>query len=67
MHLLNTERLKPRYFVGDVPPYVILSHTWDGEEVLFEDTNRPHASKLAGYDKVAKCCKQAQENGFQWA
>jgi hypothetical protein len=38
MHLLNTSTLKPQEFLGNrIPPYVILSHTWDAQEVSLQD------------------------------
>ncbi|KAI1261245.1 HET-domain-containing protein [Xylariaceae sp. FL1019] len=38
MRLLNVEKFQlEEYFEPNVPPYVILSHTWDTDEVLFRD------------------------------
>ncbi|KAK3398806.1 hypothetical protein B0T20DRAFT_218297 [Sordaria brevicollis] len=39
MRLLNTTSLELETFVGDVPAYSILSHTWSEEEVTFKDLN----------------------------
>jgi len=39
MWLLEAATLELKWFGGrDVPDYVILSHTWDEEEVIYEDT-----------------------------
>ena len=67
MRLINTETLQLQYFVANVPQYVILSHTWGEDEVLFDDIGQPYASKMAGYDKIQGCCEQAKKDGFQWA
>jgi hypothetical protein len=38
MRLLNTKSLRLDYFQGEkIPKYAILSHTWEEEEILFED------------------------------
>lgn len=67
MRLLNTTTLKLHYFVADIPDYVILSHTWGEEEVLFEDIDKPNVSGMAGYAKILKCCQQGRDDGFDWA
>ena len=67
MRLLNTTILKLHEFFTDIPDYVILSHTWGEEEVLFEDIDKPNVSDMAGYAKILKCCTQAWEDGFDWA
>lgn len=64
MHLLNTETLKLRYIVANVPEYVILSHTWGEGEVLFDDIDEPYVMSMAGYEKG---CQQAREDGFDSA
>ncbi|KAK3370577.1 heterokaryon incompatibility protein-domain-containing protein [Podospora didyma] len=35
MRLINTQTLRMREFLSDVPPYAILSHTWGDNEVTF--------------------------------
>ena len=56
-------------FVGDdgVPPYAILSHTWnEGDEVTFEDlTNGPGKDK-PGYKKILFCGERARQDGLQY-
>jgi hypothetical protein len=38
MRLLNSTTIKLHEFIGSqIPPYAILSHTWDEEEVSFQD------------------------------
>jgi hypothetical protein len=67
MRLLNTTTLKLCFFLQNVPPYVILSHTWGDDEVTFDDIEKPHAKEMAGYDKIIRCCQQAVLDGFEWA
>lgn len=67
MRLLNTKSPKLQYFVANIPAYVILSHTWGEEEVLFEDIDKADVSRMAGYAKILRCCQQAQEDGFDYA
>jgi hypothetical protein len=37
MRLLNIHTLQVEMFAGPLPGYAILSHTWDAEEIKFED------------------------------
>jgi hypothetical protein len=70
MWLLNTSTLELCSFAdGNVPYYIILSHTWGSEEVSFQDIQSPDAGTInkAGYGKVKKCCAEAAANGFQYA
>jgi hypothetical protein len=51
------------------PEYVILSHTWGAEEVLFHELPHPEQSsqdKEEGFFKIANCCALAKENNFDW-
>ena len=50
------------------PPYAILSHTWGGEEVSFQDMQRiDHRVKCkAGYRKIHGSCKLARSNGHRY-
>ena len=37
MHLINTETLELKeFFLDEIPPYSILSHTWGKGEITFE-------------------------------
>lgn len=61
-------RLKLQEFTGrDIPPYVILSHTWQDEEVLFADVQNETADRKAGFQKIKACCEKASLDGFAWA
>lgn len=67
MRLLNARTLKLESYVGDCPPYAILSHCWGGEEVVFSDLpNIIEARKKQGFSKVEKACEQAVKDGFKY-
>jgi len=72
MRLLNARTYEFHDVLGAIKPkYAILSHTWEGEEVVFEDmrdTSRAKWSAKKGYFKIGKTCEQALEDGcdFVW-
>jgi hypothetical protein len=67
MRLLNTHTRELEEFIGDsVPEYVILSHTWELEEVSFQDIQSGIGENKASYQKIEGCCRQACEDGFQY-
>jgi len=55
-------------FLGSsTPPYAILSHTWEEEEVIFSDLQSLSDAKLKkGWRKVWNTCKQAKLDGLEW-
>lgn len=67
MRLLNTGNFEVKLF-GDneVPPYAILSHTWDEEEVTLQDMEGTRAANKKGYQKVKSCCSVAAANRFEY-
>jgi hypothetical protein len=79
MRLLDTATLLLSEFFGDlIPQYVALSHTWvTNQEISLQDLQEihkhprelsPHPFTLrSGYQKIVECCKQARDNGFEWA
>jgi hypothetical protein len=69
MWLLSTSTLDLHYFqdVGAVP-YAILSHTWEEEEVSFQEMRaNDRAKREKGYKKIEKCCQQARVDGYEYA
>lgn len=56
------------FFSKDIPPYAILSHTWeaDDEEVTFKDIEKGTGKKMAGYAKIQFCGEQAKKDGLQY-
>ena len=69
MHLLNTSTRKTQEFLpGRIPPYVILSHRWEDEEVLYKDLTEPNQdpSKLKGWTKLNSFCSLVKQDGWEW-
>lgn len=69
MRLINTETLElHEFFESQVPSYAILSHTWDKEEITFQEmvSISPSTMVKAGYKKIQDTCKMAQSRGQQW-
>jgi hypothetical protein len=68
MRLLNTETFTLSEFFGEnIPPYAILSHRWEAEEVSFRDLNDGNGPGLAGYSKILGLCAQAKKDSLSWA
>lgn len=58
MWLINAHTLKLTEFVGDrIPEYNILSHTWEDDEVTFQDMQNGVASQRAAYRKIVETCQ----------
>ncbi|KAI1773390.1 heterokaryon incompatibility protein-domain-containing protein [Hypoxylon cercidicola] len=71
MRLLNSCSGEMRAFMSysDVPPYAILSHTWDDDEVSFQDWQAlpwTTIQKKKGFQKIEYCCQQAAKDGLEW-
>jgi hypothetical protein len=67
MRLLNTDTFEVKEIRDDeVPRYAILSHTWDEEEITFQDIEGTRAANKRGYKKVKSCCSVARANGFEY-
>ncbi|KAH7021398.1 heterokaryon incompatibility protein-domain-containing protein, partial [Microdochium trichocladiopsis] len=68
MRLLHADSLTlEEFFEPRVPPYAILSHTWDAEEVSFQDLhNNPHHHQMAGYGKIKESCRLALFYGLKY-
>lgn len=71
MYLLATtsDPLQLMKFYGEVPEYIILSHTWgkEEEEVSFQELQNGTGKGKAGYQKIKNCCEQAARDGFRYA
>ncbi|KAF5353800.1 hypothetical protein D9758_010582 [Tetrapyrgos nigripes] len=67
MRLLHTSTLRLEEFYTDIPPYAILSHTWEDGEVTFQDMqNLKIARRMTGFHKVEKACTYARRYKFDW-
>src|ERR1700710_1137417 len=55
------------FFADKIPKkYAILSHTWEAEEVTFEDLHNGTGIWKAGYQKIRFCGEQARRDGLQY-
>jgi len=75
MRLLHTRTLRLHSFVDtNVPEYAVLSHTWTGDEVIYEDltTERRQVSvadvpnSKCGKAKVIASCERASADGYEY-
>ncbi|KAI1207867.1 HET-domain-containing protein [Annulohypoxylon truncatum] len=70
MWLINTDSLELDYVENpDNVKYAILSHTWEEEEVNFQEMklHQATARKKKGFDKIAATCRLAEERGIPYA
>jgi hypothetical protein len=50
----------------EIPPYAILSHTWQhGQEVTFDDLVNGTGKGKSGYEKIQFCAEQARSDELQ--
>lgn len=67
MRLLHTQTLELEEFLENATPaYAILSHTWEQEEVTYQDMQGPVGKQKAGYTKIRRCCEQAAQDGYEY-
>ncbi len=66
LRLLNTKTLTLTEFVGAVPRYAILSHTWGDQEVSYQEFDLPTRESKRGFAKILGCCRQALEDTLEW-
>jgi hypothetical protein len=61
-------RLTEHYMSDEsVPPYAILSHTWqERQEVTLDDLVNGTGTEKAGYNKILFCARQAQRDGLEY-
>jgi hypothetical protein len=51
---------------NEIPPYAILSHTWqEDQEVTFDEFLNDESKKKAGYKKLQFCARQAKRDGLE--
>jgi hypothetical protein len=68
MRLINTETLElQEFFDSDIPPYAILSHRWEHDEVSYQDLLEGKKKGGAKYKKIRKFCAVALRDHFDWA
>ncbi|KAI0131970.1 heterokaryon incompatibility protein-domain-containing protein [Xylariales sp. AK1849] len=69
MHLINTENYEIVYHINcPKGEYAILSHTWEDEEVTFQDfKDLASARKKKGFVKIQRTVRIARSRGLKWA
>ena len=70
MWLLNAARRRLEYFDSEdeVPGgYAILSHTWDRDEVTFDDMQNNCGVNKKAFGKIYHTCCQALADGLKYA
>ncbi|KAI1871839.1 hypothetical protein JX265_005825 [Neoarthrinium moseri] len=70
MWLINVETHKlEEHYTCPEGQYAVLSHTWDGEEVSFQEykCGLDEAKKKKGYTKIEWTIRLAQRRGLAWA
>jgi hypothetical protein len=74
MRLINTSTGTFEEFIGtNIPPYAILSHTWEEEEeeeeeeVSFRDMSDRSCKSKKGYRKIEMTCQFAAQKGINYA
>lgn len=68
MRLLNTQTLEFEEFAGSaIPDYAILSHTWEKNEVSFQEMRNLGTSTKHGYQKIQETCRLASTKGLKYA
>jgi len=66
MRLLDAKERRLTTFYNNTPRYAILSHTWGGGEVSYQDMKRPDHVSMFGYKKIDLTCQQAIKDGIDW-
>ncbi|KAH8749484.1 heterokaryon incompatibility protein-domain-containing protein, partial [Diaporthe sp. PMI_573] len=67
MRLVNTRTLQVEEFLGpNIPPYGILSHTWDEAEASYEGMKNGLVSDGTGYKKIKMACSLAVRDDFAY-
>ncbi len=68
MKLINASTLELHdFYLADIPPYAILSHTWSDGEVNFQEMSSKTCSSKKGFAKIAKTCQIALQDGLKYA
>ena len=68
MRLINTGTGLFKEFIGrKTPEYAILSHTWEEEEVSYQDYVSGAYSHKKGYEKIRKTLELAKKNNLSYA
>ncbi|KAK4445870.1 heterokaryon incompatibility protein-domain-containing protein [Podospora aff. communis PSN243] len=67
MRLINTATLALETFTSSTPPYAILSHTWQDDEVSMADMAAIDESDDPKFSKIRGICAEAGRIGLRYA
>ncbi len=67
MRLIDTETLGLKEFMGEVPKYAILSHTWGAKELTYGEFLDRTNWKGDCFDKIRATCREASNRGIRYA
>ena len=70
MRLLHVKTHELHEFIGDPPPYVILSHRWEKDEVSYSSLTTGQYEHLSGWWKLSSFCAKAASKhsvDYVWA
>ena len=62
----NGDLVRHKFTGTNVPTYAILSHTWDKEEVSFQEIETGTGKNKNGWKKIEFCARQAEADGFRY-
>lgn len=67
MHLINVDTFRrEEFYRTEVPKYLILSHTWEHDEVSFQDFHHPDTAHKRGFAKIREACARTRELGYRY-
>ncbi|KUJ12715.1 HET-domain-containing protein [Mollisia scopiformis] len=67
MRLINTWSLElEEFFDNEIPPYAILSHRWQPDEVSFQDMQNGTGNLRAGFTKIELVCGEASRRRLDY-
>jgi hypothetical protein len=67
MRLLHADTIGLQEFPeNEIPPYAILSHTWEKDEVSFQDMQEGDPTGKEGYIKIKYACEQALSQKLEY-
>lgn len=68
MWLINTTTFELAEFIKPIPPYVVLSHTWEEDEIMFQEMEKltSEIREKREFQKIFQSCRIAKELGLSW-
>jgi hypothetical protein len=69
MRLLHAASLSFHDYEGSsIPPYAILSHRWEGEEVTYQEfkDRKAGTQRKSGFKKINQCCNEARRDRLDY-